>query len=344
MANFTVTTLEDQLDSTPADNGLSLREALDQANGTAGADTIVFADELGGVIRLTMGELQITDELRVDGDSRITISGDRLGDDITANGLTDVAASLNGTDNLADNSRLFSATTTALDVALEGLTLTGGRTTQNVDGGGAFVSAEGVTVAISDSVIAGNSTSGAGSQGGALNIGSEITLTGSRIIGNSTSGDFADGGGLIAGIARIVNSQFEYNSTGGRYADGGATLAEQALELLDSVLNGNSAAGYSAKGGAVFAQASASFLNSVAYGNFTSGSFGDGGAIFGNDTVTVSSSTLTGNAATGGGAYGGAIFSSGDLTVQNSIILGNAAPNGRRPEISLFDSFGGVGP
>src|SRR5688572_5235116 len=57
---FTVLTLADGGDG-------SLRQAVFDANGLPGADTIVFADGLSGTIALSGGQLSITDDLTIDG-------------------------------------------------------------------------------------------------------------------------------------------------------------------------------------------------------------------------------------------------------------------------------------
>jgi hypothetical protein len=57
------------------------REAVQQANATAAADTIVFAGALEGqALTLTQGQLTLSDDVSVDGDgnndgSKVTISG-----------------------------------------------------------------------------------------------------------------------------------------------------------------------------------------------------------------------------------------------------------------------------
>src|SRR5438045_7283499 len=56
-ATFTVNTLIDG--STPEDGVFSLREAVEQANTTAGADIIAFATGLTGTIKLTNGQLDV---------------------------------------------------------------------------------------------------------------------------------------------------------------------------------------------------------------------------------------------------------------------------------------------
>src|SRR5262245_58891670 len=59
-STFHVTTLADAGDG-------SLRAAVAQANAHAGPDTIVFDDRLAGTIALTSGEIDLTDDLKVNG-------------------------------------------------------------------------------------------------------------------------------------------------------------------------------------------------------------------------------------------------------------------------------------
>ena len=89
------------------------------------------------MIRLTEGELEITETLTIDGSTGfdVTVTGDASGDDVTlAGNITDVVASFGGTagaleDLLDDNSRVLNFSALTGDLSLEGLTLTGGRTT-----------------------------------------------------------------------------------------------------------------------------------------------------------------------------------------------------------------------
>ena len=96
-----VTTLEDIIDA--SDGEISLREALMHANANVGTrDTITFADSLEGTIRLKAdqdpsddgsngedennsdyGSLGFARNVIIDGDNRITISGDTAGNDLT---------------------------------------------------------------------------------------------------------------------------------------------------------------------------------------------------------------------------------------------------------------------
>ena len=79
MTTFTVTTTADLVD--PNDGELSLREAVAKANATAAADTINFDAVLEGTtLLLTGGELAISQDLTIDGDSNndgseVTLSG-----------------------------------------------------------------------------------------------------------------------------------------------------------------------------------------------------------------------------------------------------------------------------
>ena len=68
MAYLTVTTPFDVV--APGDGQLSLREALTQANGSSGPDTIRFsAAVVGQTLVLTGGELTITDDVTIDGNN-----------------------------------------------------------------------------------------------------------------------------------------------------------------------------------------------------------------------------------------------------------------------------------
>ena len=81
----------------------------------------------------------------------MTITGDAAGDDVTdAAGITDVAAS--GASLLDDNSRIFDASAA---LTLDGLTLTGGRTTATEAGGAVRASGD---LTLTNSTVSGNST------------------------------------------------------------------------------------------------------------------------------------------------------------------------------------------
>jgi hypothetical protein len=104
MATFTVTTATDAV----ADDGqLSLREAIAQADASAGPDTIRFAPDLeGSTLRLAGGPLVLSGGVTVDGDA--DASGDRV--TLDAHGASRVLEIAGGD----------------ADVALHGLGVTGG--------------------------------------------------------------------------------------------------------------------------------------------------------------------------------------------------------------------------
>lgn len=119
----------------------SLRQAIIEANNNAGADTIEFAIPSGSTITLSSGELSITDELTIDGD---------LDDD----GTPDITVDADG------NSRVFDindGTGSAIDVSIDGLTISGG--TASDDGAGIF-NRENLT--LTNSTLTGNSAGDGG--------------------------------------------------------------------------------------------------------------------------------------------------------------------------------------
>ncbi|MBP7002325.1 calcium-binding protein [Amaricoccus sp.] len=320
MAAFIVTT--------SADSGAgSLRQAVLDANAAAGADEIrfdaaVFDGEAADVIRLTSGQIEITDELTiVGGPAGVTITGDADGDDVTlAGGITDVAASLAGDDRLEDNSRIFGATAA---LTLDGLTVTGGRTTADGEAGGAV---RGTDVTLIDSVVSGNSTAGDYARGGGVYGFTTVTLRDSTVSGNSTAGEGGDGGGVWGGVVTLTNTTVSRNSTSGSYAGGGGVSGYFSVALTNSEVSGNRTEGNGSIGGGIYGY-STRLTNSTLSGNRTAGEGASGGGVFGN-YVTLENSTVSGNSTLGEGARGGGVFWGGNLygyvSLTNSIVLGNA--------------------
>ncbi|MDY3551876.1 choice-of-anchor Q domain-containing protein [Gemmata sp. JC717] len=210
-ATFAVTSL--------LDNGSSgtLRWAVDQANGTAGADTITFAPGVaGGTIVLTGGQLALTDS------AQTTIDGGAAG--VTLDG--------NNTSRLVFVSPGASA-------ALNRLTITRGRA-GNLDGGGILNS--GGTLAVSASTITNNA---ANFGGGISNFNGTLTVTGSTVANNV--GNF--GGGIYStGSAAVTASTIANNSAGN--AGGGILNSGGTLTVSASTIANNSAGG--AGGGGIY--------------------------------------------------------------------------------------------
>ncbi len=135
---FTVTNLNDGAVAGAGALPGSLRQAIYDANHSAGADTIQFDSSLkGGTITLTAGQLAITDSL--------TIAG--LG-------------ATNLTINANHQSRIFKVddgnSATNISVEIDGLTLTGGDAagTEANGAGGAIFTFDSLT--LKDSTITGN--------------------------------------------------------------------------------------------------------------------------------------------------------------------------------------------
>ena len=223
MNGYPVTT---ELDIVGDDGLTSLREAVTLANGHAGFDTITFASSLANKpVMLLSGQMTIT--------NTVTIQG--LGA-----GLTTV--------NGQNASRLFDITDAAGNVTFDGLTLTGGKTTLRREPGGGIRSNSSGELAIQNSTISGNSTTGpadpfeGGSDGGGIFARGTVTVTNSTISGNSTTSGEANGGGIFAsGAVTVTNSTISGNFIAGQGDSGGGIFAEDAVSITSSTVSGNSA-------------------------------------------------------------------------------------------------------
>lgn len=128
LATFTVTNTNDSGDG-------SLRQAIIAANDAPTDDIIVFNSDFSGqTITLTSGQLEITDDLFIDGlgENNLTVSGNNA-------------------------SRVFNIddgnSSNLIDVEIEGLTITDGRISSDVTGGG-IRNSENLTV--TNSIISNN--------------------------------------------------------------------------------------------------------------------------------------------------------------------------------------------
>ena len=313
---------------------LTLREAIFLANGNAGQDSIsfnplVFTGGSDNVIRLTQGELAISDGLTIDGTSvgGVVITGDAGNDDITlpGNQITDVSASFGGTagaadDLLDDNSRVINFSS-AGNLTLTSLTITGGRTTgESANGGGIFNTSSGA-IELTNSTLSGNSLAGDFASGGGISSSSgDVSLINSTVSGNR-SGRVGNGGGIFtsSGDVSLSSSTVSDNiSVGGR--GGGIITFSGTVSLLDSSVSGNSSD--RSGGGIVTGSGSVTLTNSTVSGNSSSGT---GGGI---DTETADvaliNSTLSNNSSSG--SSGGGIYNSqGDVSLINSSVIGNTS-------------------
>ena len=196
--------------------------------------------------------------------------------------------------------------------SISDVTLTGGKETTAVGGGGIISGAIGNTMSVTNCVISNNSATGVGTFGGGgiSHAGGSLTITGTTFSNNSTSGS---GGGLgyTAGDPLIRTP-----STG-------------TLSISGSTFSGNTANSVAAGGGGAdlfdFNGGSGTYnVNSSSFTN-NSAPTGRGGAIVvESGPLTVVTSSMTTNSA---GVSGGAVYSSGSASIAFSRLVGNTVPN-----------------
>ena len=231
----------------------SLRDAI--LNSTAG-DTIYFDASLKGqVIRLTSAELDILQDLTINGDvdgdgkADITISGD--GDGVLGHSIDDV--------------RIFDVTSNA-NLTLRSLTLTGGHAdSSNGDNGGAILTAAGTTLTLINSTI-GHSQA---VKGAGIYAGGALTVVNSTIHDNVAS---SFGGGVyVNGVAAsFVNVTITANTA---FVGGGIdTFTGSQLLIINSTITGNYAGD---KGGGIdlyaLTSTPADFTQATIYNSIVSG-------------------------------------------------------------------------
>lgn len=288
----------------------SLRDAIEQANATAGADTISFDASLAGQTIVLSDELLISDDLTITG-----LGADQL--TLDGNGDSRIF-------NIYDGSHAISS----INVEITGLTLTNGFSDQS---GGAISNSENLsilnvsfennsaysggaiwakigTVSVTDSYFLENSAS---SNGGAIynEFLGGLFISRSQFVSNSAS----NGGGVYSsgyGGMSINNSNFVSNKasmSGGGIYNNGHFLIEETTISGNTALQGG---GLSHKTQSFFP--AESVLKNSTITNNTATDHGGGISNFG--TLAIINSTLSGNHS---GNYGGAI----SQTV-NKIIVG----------------------
>jgi Ca2+-binding RTX toxin-like protein len=228
-ATFTVTNLSDS-------GAGSLRQAIDDANATPGADQVTFQSSLSGQITLASQLSNINDPLDVvgPGADRLTVSGNF-------------------------NSRIFyiRPTVHGTPVTISGLTLTAGHPSAGdpVQGRGGAIFSKYAKVTV-DSVVISNSHSDSSFGGGIENADGSLTVRSSTISGNSAG----QGGGISnrhdqPGADSVENSTITGNYASG-YAGGGIWFEnpfdEATMAVRSSTIAGNRVADASAGGGGGF--------------------------------------------------------------------------------------------
>jgi CSLREA domain-containing protein len=390
---FTPTRSDDPAPDGCAPEDCSLREAIIAANQDSASDTIDLGSNyqlsIAGAAEdaAATGDLDITQSVTITGDGAGATS-------IDTNDLDRVFHIVSGTVELSDVTvqdgraqfgagiynqgtlTLENATVTNNDADTGGfprqgagiynansLTLTNSTVSDNTTGddwgpveneGGGIFSGSGTTLALSDSMITGNSTI---NNGGGIWTNGTLTLNNSTVSENS-AGIF--GGGIYnstSGTATLTEATVSDNEEPGALdsgnqmnAGGGAGLLNGGtMTVTDSGVIGNTAAGNSAGisnvlggtltvtrstvsgnsvpssagGGIGNAQGTVTLANSTVSGNSAS----SGGGISNNSTFSASFSTIANNSA---GAFqgGGGIRNSGGTVELNSTIVANSTSGG----------------
>jgi CSLREA domain-containing protein len=314
----------------------SLRQALLNANATAGADTITFAgsvftDATPDIITLTSGQLTITDDVTIVGigASKLTVSGNNASSvlEITGTG-TDV--SIDGLKIANANDVIYGSIFLDSNASLN---LTNSTVSDNRGAvGGIFNRGN---LSLINTTVSGNQGSSLG--GGVFNTGT-LSLTNSTVSGNSASLYRlfnAYGGGIFnTGTLKITGSTVSNNTAFARGVDyrfpdnfpsyGGGIYNSGTVDITGSTISGNGAQ----YGGGIFNDGTFSLTNSTVSDNRV---YSAGSAIYNNiGTLTLTNDTIANNVEVNGidsfriTKSGGVLNESGGtVVVGNTIVAGN---------------------
>ena len=315
--SLVVTTNRDVTD--PFDGLTSLREAVAYADDLSGSNTITFDSTVftGGadsLIRLRQGEIVITDQT-VDPRSSWRPDRDQRGRQRQRpahrrhlhygcvcqwrGAFVGQQPSSFATTALSRHPAMLSASTIS--------SLTGGRTTDDNEGGAAFLRGSTPTA---------------------------VSFTRAVVSGNSTLGDTSLGGAVFSEAVTFVDSTVTGNVTFGAQSDGGAVATTLSTTITGSTLTGNAALDATAFGGAIASgNDNGGISNSIVVGNDAGG-----GTAFDDDTYTAirvpipSPGSLDGGDAT-------SVFASTALarpggTIQAGVLADNG---GNLPTVALLE-------
>ena len=312
---FVVTTADDQNNGINNGTEVSLREAVEAANNSAGADRIVFDRSLNDSnIIFKAGEIAITDSVAIvgSGSEATTIDGDNKSQIFNIDdGNADNAIAVSIADLTLANgmtAKSGGALINQENLVIKNSTITG--STADIRGGGIYN--EG-SLLLQDSTVS-NNRANERTGGGVINVG-DLTIDNSTIENNYAT--YGGGGVSNDGIALIANSSFEGNSSD---FDGGGIINLDSLAIVDTRISNNSTVN-SGGGLANGNEGNVSITNSTISGN--TADFAGGGIynLEALDNLTLQNSTVSNNQA----QYGGGISNSGIATVSNSTVSGNSA-------------------
>lgn len=289
--NYDATVTAGQLDATQT--AVTLRDAINAANNTQGADTISFDQSVFPPDALSAATIVLT------GGTPLLLKDTSGATSIVAPAAAQVTVSGN---NLSTVFQINLGVTATID----GLTITGGKA--SIDFGVGFKAGGAIynngRLTLQNSTLTANT---AASYGGGFYNGGTVTVTNSTITGNSAQ---LGGGFFNGGTVNVTSSTIAGNSA---TATGGGFYSLGTVALAGSTLANNSAA---TSGGGFFNSNIVTVTNSTITGNSAGLS---GGGFINAKTATVTSSTISGNFA----SQGAGIFNSATVTLTGSILAAN---------------------
>lgn len=335
--SFTVNTTADTVDATPgngvcADAGgsCSLRAAIQEANASAGADTITLGGATHTLALAGAENLAATGDLDIRGD--VTIMGAGAGSSIIDGADIDRAFHINPSGNLT------------LTVSFSGVTIRNG----SITGAGGGIHFDGFNsvpnpdtrdgvLNVTNCAVSDHQSSSRG--GGIRGVDGTLNITNSTI-SNNTSTDGRGGGIDHAGLKPLVMSGCTVSgnqSLNGGAGDGiagaggglrllsGGITPLQLYTIQNSMISGNSA---TFDGGGIFCQAITTISNNTVISGNTAITQRGGGIYADLDAtggaagdITLDGVTIKGNTA---GLDGGGVFHDRDLLVIRNSTIGGA--------------------
>jgi len=276
----------------------SLRQAVINANGSGGADTINFL-VIPSPITLTTGEIAINEALTIKGPGadNLTVSGNNL-------------------------SRIFNTTgaPAGAAISINGLTLTGGDEPAAGANGGAILAGN-ENVNLTDCVITGNL---ARNHGGAISSDGDLTLTNCVVDNNTVTIGTGEGGGIWHSTGKLLvdNSTISDNTApslgGGIFTNGDATVTY-------STISNNDVTGIWGDGGGIWQSTGKLYVSYSTISGNTANYFGGGISTYKSQLISVFNSTVSGNTATNADGGGININTVDSAIFNNSTISGNTA-------------------
>ncbi len=332
-----VTITVDRTDDTAAASACTA-----SANDCSLRGAVAFANaNIGTTINIPAGTYRLT----IAGTGEGFSGNNSIGDlDIRGNNTTIVGAGAGSTiiQQTTANDRVLEVNpdlNTNFITSISGVTISGGKETTAVGGGGIVSGSQGNSLTIASCAFTGNSATGTGSAGGGAisHLGGNLTVTNSTFDGNSTS----TSGGAISysagdpfprtastGTLTISGSTFKNNTASSTAGGGGAldvfnfNLSQGSYQVSSSSFSSNHAPNGS--GGAIINESGPlTVTTSSIYGNNAKNA---GGAIFAGANTTITYSRLVGNTVTNPSGGSELFRSGGTLTANDNWWGANTGP------------------